>query len=609
MRVKSSGVLFERGARKLGLHPVPAPLAINSVPYGGRPACVHCGFCHGFGCEVMAKASTRLDGDSAGRGHRQLRSARRQLRLAHRNRQARPRDRRRVLRRAGPRTFSARPRRGGRRERRRDAAPAAELREPEVSARPRELQRAGRQVPHVQLHLARVTALFEHELNEYKSVQVTRILHDFYDSDPKRGFYGGGGLDARIGPQPTFWAAAHRQPKVRPGARAYKERLREFPRSMQVSCHTTSLALESNNVTHRSHAQGRLGHSRDPRDLSRSSGRSRHGALPAGSRRGNPRRGRRAARHQAGAITESSLGFHLLGTCRMGNDPANSVVDKYHRSHDVPNLFICDGSSLVTSGRGQPTMTIQALAFRAGEHIARFAQAQRDLNKAYQLQGRRIHEIIVSNTGPSLRIAIAATLGEAAAPLAFAQDQPARRRRIDNIDEVVVTGTRVATRTRLDSLAPVDVLPAEALTSQGTTELAEALSTVAPSLDFPRPSITDGTDHIRPATLRGLAPDQTLVLVNSKRRHPSALVNVNGSVGRGSAAVDLNAIPLAAIETRRSAARRRLGAIRLGRHRRRHQPAPARCARRRRRQPHLRRIQHRGARPNAASAKQRRRDA
>jgi choline dehydrogenase-like flavoprotein len=65
---------------------------------------------------------------------------------------------------------------------------------------------------------------------------------------------------------------------------------------------------------------------------------------------------------------------HLLGTCRMGDDPATSVVDRYHRAHDVPNLFICDGSSLVTSGRGQPTMTIQALAFRAAEHIAGFAR-------------------------------------------------------------------------------------------------------------------------------------------------------------------------------------------------------------------------------------------
>jgi choline dehydrogenase-like flavoprotein len=59
----------------------------------------------------------------------------------------------------------------------------------------------------------------------------------------------------------------------------------------------------------------------------------------------------------------------------MGDDPAKSVIDKYHRTHDVRNLFLCDGSSLPTSTRGQPTHTIEALAFRAGEHIARFAAA------------------------------------------------------------------------------------------------------------------------------------------------------------------------------------------------------------------------------------------
>ncbi len=73
-------------------------------------------------------------------------------------------------------------------------------------------------------------------------------------------------------------------------------------------------------------------------------------------------------------IAPQVLGAHLLGTCRMGSDPGASVVDPYHRSHDVPNLFICDGSSFVTSGRGQPTMTIMALAFRAAEHIGRFAR-------------------------------------------------------------------------------------------------------------------------------------------------------------------------------------------------------------------------------------------
>ena len=67
--------------------------------------------------------------------------------------------------------------------------------------------------------------------------------------------------------------------------------------------------------------------------------------------------------------TGQTGGVHLLGTCRMGSDPASSVVDRFNRSHDVPNLFIVDGSSMVTSGRGQPTMTIMALAFHAADHL------------------------------------------------------------------------------------------------------------------------------------------------------------------------------------------------------------------------------------------------
>jgi choline dehydrogenase-like flavoprotein len=58
----------------------------------------------------------------------------------------------------------------------------------------------------------------------------------------------------------------------------------------------------------------------------------------------------------------------------MGNNPKTSVIDKFHRTHDIPNLFIVDGSSFVTSGSGQPTMTIQALAFRAADAIAGFAK-------------------------------------------------------------------------------------------------------------------------------------------------------------------------------------------------------------------------------------------
>ncbi len=112
---------------------------------------------------------------------------------------------------------------------------------------------------------------------------------------------------------------------------------------------------------------------------------------------------------------------------------------------------------------------------------------------------------------------------------------------------IVVTGTRTAGRSALDTPVPVDVVSVGELSKTGLTELNQALASSLPSFNFPLPSITDGTDHVRPATLRGLGPDQTLVLVNSKRRHASALVNINGSVGRGSSAVDLNTIPTAAI--------------------------------------------------------------
>ena len=115
--------------------------------------------------------------------------------------------------------------------------------------------------------------------------------------------------------------------------------------------------------------------------------------------------------------------------------------------------------------------------------------------------------------------------------------------------EIVVTGTRALGRTRLDTIAPVDVLSSTELKHQGTTETAAALANVAPSIDFPRPAVTDATDAIRPATLRGLSPDETLVLINSVRAHPSALLNINGSVGRGAAAVDLNTIPVAALQS------------------------------------------------------------
>lgn len=116
------------------------------------------------------------------------------------------------------------------------------------------------------------------------------------------------------------------------------------------------------------------------------------------------------------------------------------------------------------------------------------------------------------------------------------------------LEEVTVTGTRRTERSAVDQPVPVDVLTQEEIRQTGRTETAQILQALAPSLNFPRATVADGTDHTRPATLRGLGADQVLVLVNGKRRHTSALINVNGTVGRGQGMVDLNAIPSSAID-------------------------------------------------------------
>ena len=112
---------------------------------------------------------------------------------------------------------------------------------------------------------------------------------------------------------------------------------------------------------------------------------------------------------------------------------------------------------------------------------------------------------------------------------------------------VSVLGSRFS-RNVDEQAVPVEVITELEIRASGFTETNELLQALVPSYNSPKGYITDGSDHMRPATLRGMAPNQTLVLVNGKRRHQGALVHVNGSVGRGSTQVDLNAIPASAIE-------------------------------------------------------------
>jgi choline dehydrogenase-like flavoprotein len=369
--VKSSGVLFEQGARKLGLNPFPAPMAIASTPYRGRDACMHCGFCMGFGCEVTAKSSAlnTMIPEAEATGCCEIRpdSYVFQIRTNPAGRAT------------GVHYFDS------------------QKQEHFQKARVVVLCANGAETPRLLLNSATgrfpqglanssglvgkylmfnqgaaVHAVFEHELNEYKSVQVTRILHDFYDSDPRRGFYGGGGIDGRIGVQPAGWALASGGDLPLWGE-AFKARLEAFSRSMAATGHCTSLPVETNGVTLDPALKDdwgipaiRVTYRDHPDDLATArflQDRAVEIMDAAG-----------AQTIWRGAVAEQTAGVHLLGTCRMGNDPAKSVIDRYHRSHDVPNLFLCDGSSFVTSGRGQPTMTIQALAFRAAHHLRRFAK-------------------------------------------------------------------------------------------------------------------------------------------------------------------------------------------------------------------------------------------
>lgn len=372
--VKSSGILFERATRKLGWHPFPAPMAILSRPHNGRQACQNCGFCQGYGCEFGAKSSTLAA----------------MIPLAERTGKCEVRAdsyvRKVELNAAGRATgviyFDA----AGKEQLQKAKAVILSCNGAETSRLL--LMSRSNQFPQglanssgiVGKHLmfnggAIVPGIYEHPLNEYKGAQVTRIALDWYDSDPKRGCYGGGGLDARADIMlPIFFAMNGAAPGQRNWGADYKRYLEHgFTRQMTVMGHTTSLPVANNSVSldpslkdERGLPAMRITY-RDHEDDLKFERYMQQRAIEV---------------HQAAGAKEiaplpievQTLAVHLLGTCRMGNDPRSSVVDRFHRTHDVKNLFICDGSSMVTSGRGQPTMTIMALAFRAGEKIAEFAK-------------------------------------------------------------------------------------------------------------------------------------------------------------------------------------------------------------------------------------------
>ena len=167
-----------------------------------------------------------------------------------------------------------------------------------------------------------------------------------------------------------------------------------------------------------------------------------------------------------------------------------------------------------------------------------------DANGAYSLQAAAgTYTLVVSYVGQEpLRVPVRITMGEVTT-------QDVALKELADLSAVVIVGSRSRQpRSKLATPVPVDVISAREVKQFAQADLSQILTYVAPSFQSARQTISDGTDHIDPAGLRGLGPDQTLVLVNGKRRHTTALVNINGTVGRGSVGTDLNAIPAAAIE-------------------------------------------------------------
>ena len=366
------GVLLEVAAKKLGIRAFPAPMAIASRPYKGREACHNCGFCWYFPCEWGAKSGTNFtmvpEAIASGRCELRTECKVRTIETDDRGRVTGvvyfDRDKREVRQQARAVFLCA------------NGAETPRLLFMSKSSRfPDGLANSSGMVGKHLMFNGNTAggALFEHEVNAYKGAPVTRIVLDTYDLHDK-GHWGGGGFDFRY-PFPPLLSALNVPPDGPQWGRAFKQSLKHVhTHATQCWGHTSQLPVATNAVDLDPEAKDSWGlpairvtyreHDADLRlykymfdrgiELLKAAGATKTWGGPPGD--------------------DPGLGAHLLGTCRMGNDPRSSVVNKSHQAHDVPNLFMVDGSSFVTSGRGQPTLTIQALAFRAADLASQMAK-------------------------------------------------------------------------------------------------------------------------------------------------------------------------------------------------------------------------------------------
>ena len=371
--MKSSGALFEVAAAKLGLTVVPGPLAIITQPYMGRSGCVNCGMCSGFGCHVKARSSSAVTvlpiAVDTGNCEIRANSYVREISVDDGGRVTGAiyfnAEREEVFQRGRAVVLSA------------NASESARLLLLSKSARFPDGLANSNDVVGRYLMLgggASAHGIMEHPLNDYKGVVSGAGILDYVPSDPDRGFYGGGRLTSRGYATPISYGLGGLSPDTPRWGAGYKQALREEARHrFTIQSFVTQLPLETNRVDLDPDVKDewglpamRITSTSHPDDIKNMEFFRKKGIeiLEAVG----------AKNVWASPVNDSRGGAHNRGTCRMGDDPSTSVVNKFHRAHDVPNLFIVDGSNLVTGGRNHPTMTIQALAFRAAEHLVRAAE-------------------------------------------------------------------------------------------------------------------------------------------------------------------------------------------------------------------------------------------
>ena len=372
---KASGALLRQGAAKLGWFVSPNAAAIITQPYMGRAACNNCGMCSGYTCQVKARSSSAVAllpfAEATGKCEIRANSYVHTIPTDDSGKVTgavyfeTENNNREVFQKAKVVVLSA------------NAMGSPRLLLLSKNNRfPNGLANSSGVVGKNLMsgNGGGATGLFEQPLNEYKGCVTGAAVVSFVPNDVKnRGFYGGARMTARGQQSPIEYGLSGPHGAPLWGADYKKALMEQTNRKLSMSNFISTIPVETNMVDLDPDVKDPWGlpamritqksHDNDLKAVQFFIDRSVEVLKAAG-----------ATQVWAGDVQDSRGGAHSRATLRMGNDPKKSVINKYHRAHDVPNLFIVDNSSMVTGGRNHPTLTTSALAFRAADYLVKAAK-------------------------------------------------------------------------------------------------------------------------------------------------------------------------------------------------------------------------------------------